>query len=129
MAQQEEMRVVPKTAAEAPSQEALAGSCGSAAVRAMLLPNDLAGHRQRLRPGEDHCKAKIEAPKRLEEAGKGKAQGQGGEAEDQEAGRCQRTQAESDRRLRGLLQGEKGAHVDPAGATMCALLLGCSVPS
>ena len=117
MAQEEALRVVPKKAAEAPSQETLAGSCGSAAVRAMSLPNDLPGHRQRLGPGEDHCEAKIEAPKRLEEAGEGEAQGQGGEAEDQEAGRRQRTQAESDRRLRGLLQGEKGAHIDPAGAT------------
>ena len=51
------------------------------------------------------------------------------QAEDQEAERRQRTQAESDWRLRGLLQGEKGAHTDPAGATMCALLFGCSVPS
>jgi hypothetical protein len=129
MAQQEEMRVVSKTAAEAPPQETLAGSCGSAAVRAMSLPNDLPGHRQRLGPGEDHCEAEIQASKGLEQAGEGEAQGQGGEAEDQEAERRQRTQAESDWRLRGLLQGEKGAHTDPAGATMCALLFGCSVPS
>ena len=53
----------------------------------------------------------------------------GGEAEDQEAERRQRTQAESDWQLRGLLQGEKRADTDPAGATMCALLFGCSVPS
>ena len=109
MAQQEEMRVVSKTAAEAPPQETLAGSCGSAAVRAMSLPNDLPGHRQRLGPGEDHCEAEIQASKGLEQAGEGEAQGQGGEAEDQEAERRQRTQAESDWRLRGLLQGETGA--------------------
>ena len=30
----------------------------------MSLPNDLPGHQQRLGPGEDHCEAKIEAPKR-----------------------------------------------------------------
>jgi hypothetical protein len=94
-----------------------------------VAPNDLPGHRQRLGPGEDHCEAEIQASKGLEQAGEGEAQGQGGEAEDQEAERRQRTQAESDWRLRGLLQGEKGAHTDPAGATMCALLFGCSVPS
>ena len=109
MAQEEALRVVPKKAAEAPSQETLAGSCGSAAVRAMSLPNDLPGHRQRLGPGEDHCQAKIEAAQRLKEAGEGEAQGQGGAGEGQEACERQRAQTRGGQRLRGLLQGETGA--------------------
>ena len=69
MVQEEEMRLVPKTATEAPSQETLAGSCRSAAVWAMSLPNDLPGHWQHLGPRADHCEAKVEALKRLKEAG------------------------------------------------------------
>ena len=112
---------VPKRLWQAPAGQLLCGQCRSPTT--CQVTGNASG------PEKTIAKQKLKLPKTLEEAGEGEVQGQGGEAEDQEAERRQRTQAESDWRLRGLLQGEKGADTDPAGATMCALLFGCSVPS
>ena len=130
MAQEEEMCLVSKTDTKTPPKETLAGSCMSAAVQAMSLPNNLPGHRQHLGPRKDCCEAKNAALKRLEEAGKEKHTAKEAKQQTRKLDDVSAYKPKAIGDFVAFCKEEKVCMLTlPASPCMCALLLSCSVLS